>query len=77
MIMIPRNPALIFPFMTKLDLPPSFIFAFFGYSKPFLLPSANRHANAKLGEKKRRREVNFSLKGKKEMQIKFPAIPGS
>ena len=39
-----------------------------------LLPHAeNRHANAKSGEKKRRREVKFSHKGKKEVQIKFPA----
>ena len=29
------------PFMTELDLPPPFIFAFFGYSKHLLLPSAN------------------------------------
>jgi hypothetical protein len=42
-----------------------------------LLHAANGHANAKSGEKKRRREVKFSHKGKKEIQIKFPAIPGS
>jgi hypothetical protein len=42
-----------------------------------LLHAANGHAKAKSGEKKRRREVKFSHKGKKEIQIKFPAIPGS
>ena len=38
-----------------------------------VLPNAaNRHANAKSGEKKRRREDKLSLKGEK-----IPAIPGS
>ena len=42
-----------------------------------LLPhAANEHVTAKSGEKKRR-EFKFSHKGKKELQIKFPGIPGS
>ena len=43
----------------------------------FLPHAANGYANAKSGEKKKRREVKFCHKGKKEIQIKFPAIPGS
>ena len=72
--------------MTELDLPALNksmpLFAALGFAScmqtgMLFTLAAKRHANVKSGEKKRRREVKFSQRGKKEIQIKFPAIPGS
>ena len=71
------HPFFIFAFPWHLQA----LFAALGFTScmqtGMLLPHAtNGHAKAKSGEKKRRREVKFSQKGKK-IRIKFPAISRS